>query len=81
MNLNVFPNPSNGNIRVSWAGVSDKFSMEVFDISGKMVDSRKMNATYGVNIQDIQFNLPIGIYLLKLNGTKSSAIQRLIISE
>jgi endonuclease I len=81
MNLNVFPNPSNGNIRVSWAGVSDKLSMEVFDISGKMVGSRKVNATNGVNIQDIQFNLPVGIYLLKLNGTKSSAIQRLVISE
>jgi len=55
--------------------------MDVYDISGKMVDSRKVNATNGVNIQDIQFNLPVGMYMLRLNGTKSSAVQRLIISE
>ena len=81
MNLNIYPNPSQGNIRVSWAGVSDQLTMDVYDISGKMVDSRKVNATNGVNIQDIQFNLPVGMYMLRLNGTKSSAVQRLIISE
>jgi endonuclease I len=81
MNLNVFPNPSQGNIRVSWAGVSDQLTMDVYDISGKMVDSRKVNATNGVNIQDIQFNLPVGMYMLRLNGTKTSAVQRLIITE
>ena len=81
MNLNVYPNPSQGNIRVSWAGVLDQLSMDVYDISGKIVDSRKVNATNGVNIQDIQFNLPVGMYMLRLNGIKSSAVQRLIISE
>jgi endonuclease I len=81
MNLTIYPNPSQGNIRVSWAGVSDQLSMNVYDVSGKVIDTRKINATNGVNIQDIQFNLPAGIYLLKLNGTKSSAIQKLIISE
>jgi len=81
MNLNIYPNPSQGNIRISWAGVSDQLSMEVYDISGKLVDSRKVNATNGVNIQDISFNLPIGMYMLRLNGVKSSAVQRLIIAE
>lgn len=81
MNLNIYPNPSQGNIRVSWAGVLDQLTMDVYDISGKIVDSRKVNATNGVNIQDIQFNLPVGMYMLRLNGTKSSAVQRLIISE
>ena len=60
----IFPNPANGNITISSSGSSAVQSLKVFDLSGRMVDTRKLHPTNGNAA--IHLNLSSGSYFIEL---------------
>ncbi|MFK2820432.1 FG-GAP-like repeat-containing protein [Flavobacteriaceae sp. LMIT009] len=71
----VYPNPVSSNtINITNTSLNDKF--ELFDITGKYIEIR--NKTYLEDTQVTQLiiskNIRTGIYILKINGTKSKLL-------
>ena len=66
--IEVFPNPTNGNIQIEWASpLSSAVSFSVFDVSGKLVFEKRFLPT-GLR-ESINLNgLPNGMYIYKLTN-------------
>jgi hypothetical protein len=70
--LTVYPNPTNGDIRINLNGFQTPKSLRIYDMTGKLVYSGSLgtNATFDYQLPDT-----IGIYLVQivgLDGTASS---------
>ena len=61
--LIIYPNPSNGVIKISTTGSDEINSIDIFDITGKLIISKKIKP--GVSLIDIE-NLPKGILVIKV---------------
>ncbi len=69
-NISVYPNPSNGLFNLT---VNGTYSLDVIDITGKVIESRIINNNTTVEINNA------GMYFLKLtNGTQVS-VERVIV--
>ncbi|MFY0602739.1 MAG: T9SS type A sorting domain-containing protein [Flavobacteriaceae bacterium] len=80
-NVLVYPNPSEGNFNLSFdIHSTDEVLLELFDISGRIVKSKKFNYSVLRFSEQISFTgLSKGLYLLKIvNGSKIST-KKLII--
>lgn len=77
--IDVFPNPGVGKVTVRFSELPEAgSSIDILDISGKMIISRLISGTSEV------FNLegqPSGIYLVKSKLMTSEAIQKLVIQK
>lgn len=77
LNLNVFPNPANGNVTFNFNLLDvEKVQIAVFDVNGKVV-KQITDAKYAAGLNKITVSmdeLPAGIYTCKLI-TKDSALQ------
>jgi parallel beta-helix repeat protein len=77
--IEVFPNPSKGNITVHFSILPEIGSrIEIMDISGKIITSRIISEN------DMKFNLdqqPNGIYLVKSIFGSSATVQKLILNK
>ncbi len=76
----VYPNPSSGmfSIEIDLGRVED-IKMEVYDLTGRMIQSRKINRIAGYRDQlDLSREAP-GVYLLRLKTTQGSSFRRLVI--
>lgn len=80
-NINVFPNPSNGNISIENLQNSDIKTIEIFNILG----SRVYNETLKANTNKVDLNLNNvtnkGVYLLKLQTNNGGIKTRKLIIE
>ncbi len=65
----IYPNPSEGEIIIK--GSAPPFDIEIFDITEKRIRKFKI-FTRTLNI----FNLPAGIYTIKINGERHKLIKR-----
>lgn len=67
MELNVYPNPiqNTANIQVLNADNAG-FVISVFDVTGKMIDSKTFNAPNGTTVQMNFENYPAGAYLMEV---------------
>ncbi|MDP6908459.1 MAG: lamin tail domain-containing protein [Flavobacteriales bacterium] len=74
--LNVYPNPNNGQFRVSLDEVDHDMNLELFDVSGKLVYAETINAGHNRNVS-IGLELKRGIYILRAGETHD----RLVVSE
>jgi hypothetical protein len=77
ISLNVYPNPSNGAIRIESDILMNASTLELIELSGKIVYTQKIhNSTTTVH-------LPVsrGIYFLKITNAKGESIQEKIIIE
>ena len=73
--IDVFPNPSNETITVKNNGASSLIIMEVYDITGKKVQSTIYK--HSIQIIDIS-SLSKGMYLLKIHGNESTITKKII---
>lgn len=77
-NLVVYPNPSAGQISISFNGEPGPVSVSVFDISGRLLQIQDLN-----DQSDIKIELPnpAGVYLIRLidldNNTHETLIKRM----
>jgi len=46
--ISIYPNPANENITIKYNGFEKDFIVELFDFSGKLIDSKTMNSTISI---------------------------------
>jgi hypothetical protein len=74
LSVNVYPNPNNGNFKVKLSGLEtgNNCSIELYDISGRLIDKKEITETSGT--EEVEYfyknSLSNGIYLIKaqVNG-------------
>jgi hypothetical protein len=63
----VYPNPSNGNTKVTVADISEPTDIQLIDNSGRILRNIPMNNSNSVNINDLQS----GIYMIRITNRNS----------
>ena len=77
MDVQVFPNPSNGEFYIS-VNSKMKFDLELYNITGKLVYSQKSNpADFSGDIN--LTGLSKGLYLLKVINNNEAKTSKLVI--
>jgi photosystem II stability/assembly factor-like uncharacterized protein len=76
-NFSVFPNPSNGAIKIKAARDFGKSSIAVYDINGRQVFSEEINLTGTVPLNMNSLNS--GLYIMKIQGENFAYSNKLII--
>jgi hypothetical protein len=71
--LSVYPNPSSGLLQLNF---NQNFTLEVFDVSGRLL--RSMPCYSGNTVIDLS-ELNNGLYLLRFNTTEGSTVRNLLI--
>ncbi len=73
--INVYPNPSNGNIRIN-SNMALPYNIEVFDLSGRKVQDMKMfQNNMDINLE----NLAKGAYQIRVSNNYNSVRETVII--
>lgn len=79
--MSIYPNPSNGNVTMLIDyPQKDELTIEVLNLSGKMVYSETSSLSVGVNQKFLNLNnLSSGIYILNVRNERINASEKLII--
>jgi endonuclease I len=74
--FNIYPNPSNGNVKINFENSNEKYSVQVFSVLGqKVFDKEYTNiASAAVN------NLQKGVYFVKVTNDTTSVTKKLIVN-
>lgn len=81
LGMNVYPNPTQNEVRVSFAGKftpSDKNRLELISPTGSLITSWKGAEVQQEMVIDLQ-GLPGGTYLLKFDNQKASATESVVL--
>ncbi|OMP76746.1 zinc-dependent metalloprotease [[Flexibacter] sp. ATCC 35208] len=74
--VQVYPNPANSVVNINLAGVKGKSEVSLFDINGRQVMRREVNAA---NLQLDISTLTPGVYIIRVkNGTKEVSTTKII---
>jgi hypothetical protein len=78
--LFIHPNPSNGIFKISWNnGLAAIRSMQIYDISGKLIKTINQDFS-GLNNYELDLNnLSKGLYLLKMQSDKTQITKKIIL--
>ena len=79
--VDIFPNPTNGNARVSFKGLTRNasYSLTLFDASGRLIRRAKIDVNATQNYFDLEIaSLPPGVLLVLINGDQERYVQRLV---
>ena len=63
----VYPNPSNGNTKVTVSDISEPSDIQLIDNSGRILRNIPMNSSNSVNLNDLQK----GIYMIRITNRTS----------
>ena len=79
--LNIYPNPSNGQVIFAMNGASNEdVNIKVIDITGKMIFERTLNVS-GVSNTSYDFSdLPKGIYIVNISSGNDNITKKLVIN-
>lgn len=72
-NIKIYPNPSNGNFRIT--GLNESSLVEIYTLSG----IKAYSTFVPESIQNIDSNLPKGIYLLKIKQKENIAVFNVVV--
>ena len=76
--ITIYPNPAKNEFYLkSTKNILGKVHVEIFDASGKLVSSQKMDAAAAVNTQ----SLPNGVYVVKVSGLGVNYSSKLMIKK
>ena len=79
-NMVIFPNPFSSTTSISFNSAQDEeLSLEVYDITGQLMQQRAFVAVAGYNQIPVNATLAPGIYLFKLENEDGSAVRKAII--
>jgi len=78
--FSIYPNPGDGNLNVLYGGVSGRTSMEVFDMTGRILhsDVRQLNNGERSTLS-LSGRLAAGTYILRLTNEQGSMEQRFVV--
>ncbi len=71
--ISIFPNPSNGIVNVQIENTSGNFTVEVMDITGKLMQTVNTNASRTIDISSYQ----AGIYFVRVSTDTASQTKRI----
>jgi hypothetical protein len=72
--FNVYPNPTQNNFTIQTSSI-EKQTINVFDISGKLVLSQNINGTTNIDVN----NLNAGVYNISITNSEGATNKRLVI--
>lgn len=72
--VNIFPNPTTGNITIKLPSSIDHINVNLFDISGRMIFQKKLNN----QIEKLTIPGDSGVYILEIFHNKEKAIKRIL---
>jgi hypothetical protein len=75
-NFTIYPNPSNGSIKINFSDSTEKHTVQIFSILGQKVFEKKYTNSAHAAIED----LPIGVYLVKVTEKSKSLSKKLIVN-
>lgn len=79
--IKIIPNPASDLIAIQMNGLTvDSLTVELYDISGKLVKSTKLNAGQSIAFFDVQ-DVYDGTYFVRITDGKSSVSKSVIISK
>lgn len=73
----VFPNPATDNLQIQLPSEFDIESIEIFDLNGKFVQSKTVNAT--IQSTNLNIDLKSGLYVLRLNNREGVINKRVLV--
>jgi subtilisin-like proprotein convertase family protein len=80
LSIDIYPNPSNGQIVVDITGETEGLNVSILDINGKLIQSEQIGkVTTGVRKAIDLRNVSKGMYFIKLDDGKDAVTQKLVI--
>ncbi|MDY5969746.1 MAG: T9SS type A sorting domain-containing protein [Bacteroidales bacterium] len=77
VNMKLQPNPATSNVQLSIEGVSGMVNYSLIDMSGRIINSARINAE-SVKTIDVS-NLAKGAYFVRITNDKMSKVEKLIV--
>jgi len=76
----LFPNPSRGQFKIQLSSDSDRITIELFDIRGRLIHEKTYNTIDGNFDEDINLNnIQSGIYILNIHNGIQKSTKKIII--
>lgn len=80
LSIDIYPNPSNGQIVVDITGETEGLNVSILDINGKLIQSETIGkVTSGVRKAINLTSVSKGMYFIKLDDGKDAVTQKLVI--
>ena len=73
--INVYPNPTRGNLRV--AGLNGNGEIEILNLSGKVVKAMNVAGSETINISDLNS----GIYIVRITTTDKTYVSKIVLTK
>jgi len=70
LEVSIYPNPTSGNVIVSVPNNQTEFSIDLYDLNGKLIESKKLKSNTDQEDLDLS-NLANSYYLLRLSSEES----------
>ena len=79
--FSLYPNPSNGTFNLNFNVIdTDKVSVQLFDVSGRLINQQNFFNTSASFAEKINFNkVSSGLYLVKVTNGNKQTTRKLII--
>jgi hypothetical protein len=73
--FNIFPNPTSGNLIISFDAIQEELNLSLYALDGKLIESRsaKNMTTFSFEIE-----APAGMYLLKMYNKNKEAVVKVV---
>ena len=78
-NVNIFPNPSNGNFIISLSNISEQVFVQVNDMQGRLIYSQAEGLKVGKENVISLDNVERGVYLISVSSNKGRYTQSIVV--
>jgi len=80
VDFSVFPNPSNGTFSVLLNGTAGDYTINVIDITGRIIDTQSVKAKQtNTYVSFANKVLPAGSYVVEISSANSKSVKKLIV--
>jgi hypothetical protein len=76
--IELFPNPTTGNVSLRFNGSFEEVSIQLFSIDGKFIERKDIGMVANIEEQLLIQELPNGVYFLEIKTKQGSIVKRLI---
>lgn len=77
--VKIYPNPNSGQFNISFDGGSGTSKIEIFDINGRLLQSREVQTQGGNYVHQVNENLSAGVYIIKVLHNDQASLHRMVV--